>query len=294
MPGVDASDFPKVTPFTKVWHTAPYPFISPTRPELSAAGRNVVVTGGGTGIGNAIAVAFAQAGAKSVAIIGRRLDKLKSGAAAISAAVSDDARTQVLYEQADLSSLDDTTKALQSIASKVGGKIDVLVSNAGGSVDIGLITTATDEQLLRSFQDFVLTSFHAVQAFLPLAGPDPILLSTNTVFAHWPPVANFGLYSISRATLLKLNDYIQAENQHVRVINVQPGWVASEANGYQKEAPDSAELPGQFYVWLASSEAAFLKGKFVWANWDAQELLERAEEIKSTRLLSTILSGADD
>jgi len=36
-----------------------------------------------------------------------------------------------------------------------------------------------------------------------------------------------------------------------------------------------------------------LKGKFVWANWDAQELLERADEITSGRLLTIVLDGAD-
>lgn len=46
-------------------------------------------------------------------------------------------------------------------------------------------------------------------------------------------------------------------------------------------------------MWLASPEAAFLRGKFVWANWDAQELVERAEEIRSTRLLSMVLDGVD-
>lgn len=233
------ASFPEIKPFTKTWHTEPYPFVSPTRPELSATGRNVVVTGGGTGIGKAIAVAFAQAGANSVAIIGRRLDRLESGAATISAAVPKDAKTQVLYEQADLLSRDDTTRALHSIANKLGGKIDVLVSNAGPEPDVGPITDATDEKLLRNFQGYVLTSIHAIQAFLPLAGPDPILLSTNTCFAHWPAISNFGLYSVSRAALLKLADYIQAENQHVRVVSVQPGWVASETNGNSKEAPDS-------------------------------------------------------
>ena len=56
----------------------------------------------------------------------------------------------------------------------------------------------------------------------------------------------------------------------------------------------AAELPGQFYVWLASPEAEFLNGKFVWANWDAQELMEKAEQIKNSKLLTTLLSGADE
>lgn len=39
-------------------------------------------------------------------------------------------------------------------------------------------------------------------------------------------------------------------------------------------------------MWLASSEARFLKGKFVWANRDAQEPLERAEEVRDSMLLN--------
>ena len=44
-------EIPKFTSFTKTWHNKPYASISPSRPELSAKGKNVVVTGGGTGIG---------------------------------------------------------------------------------------------------------------------------------------------------------------------------------------------------------------------------------------------------
>ena len=47
-------------------------------------------------------------------------------------------------------------------------------------------------------------------------------------------------------------------------------------------------LPGQFYVWLASPEARFLKSKFVWVNWDVDELKSRAEEIKEDPLLLNI------
>ena len=46
-------------------------------------------------------------------------------------------------------------------------------------------------------------------------------------------------------------------------------------------------------MWAASSEAAFLKGKYVWANWDVQELMARAEEIKGSRLLTWVIEGVE-
>jgi hypothetical protein len=47
----------------------------------------------------------------------------------------------------------------------------------------------------------------------------------------------------------------------------------------------SVELPAHLAVWLASPEARFLRGKILWANFDAEELLQQAEEIKSSRKL---------
>jgi hypothetical protein len=50
-------------------------------------------------------------------------------------------------------------------------------------------------------------------------------------------------------------------------------------------------LPANFNVWLASPESRFLKGKFLWSNWDVDELKARAEEIESTTQLSIGLGG---
>jgi hypothetical protein len=44
-------------------------------------------------------------------------------------------------------------------------------------------------------------------------------------------------------------------------------------------------------VWLASPEAAFLKGKYIWANWDVSEMKDRAEEIAASDLLTMKLGG---
>jgi len=47
-------------------------------------------------------------------------------------------------------------------------------------------------------------------------------------------------------------------------------------------------------VWLASAEAAFMKGKYVWANWDVDELKARANEISGSNLLKMTLEGWQD
>ncbi len=52
-----------------------------------------------------------------------------------------------------------------------------------------------------------------------------------------------------------------------------------------------ASLAGAFMVWLASPEADFVKGKFLWANWDVEELKARKEEIQGSSLLTMTLDG---
>lgn len=38
---------------------------------------------------------------------------------------------------------------------------------------------------------------------------------------------------------------------------------------------DDVESPGQFAVWLASEEDAFLEGRCVWADWDVQDSMDK-------------------
>jgi NAD(P)-dependent dehydrogenase (short-subunit alcohol dehydrogenase family) len=66
------------TNFTKTVHNNVYPTISPSRPELSQAGKTILITGGGDNLGLSIAHAFVEAGAKTVIITGRRPDVLEA------------------------------------------------------------------------------------------------------------------------------------------------------------------------------------------------------------------------
>lgn len=54
---------------------------------------------------------------------------------------------------------------------------------------------------------------------------------------------------------------------------------------------DAVELPAHFAVWLCSKEARFLRGKFVWSNWDVEELMRHKAEIAESLLLTANCIG---
>lgn len=281
---------PQMDYFTKVAHHDTYDRISPTRSEVSALGKNIVVTGGGTGIGKAIALAFAQASARSIAILGRRADRLEVALEELKNAATSD-KTILLYEICDLADQTQTVSAFDSIVKYVG-PIDILVSNAGALPDLGPLRSFDASNFMRSFELNVLTALNAVQAFLPRSTPRPMIISVSSCIAHISPMPNVSGYAVSKAANLKLMDYLAAENPELHLVNLQPGTITTEMSA-KAGVPGTTtlELPAHFCVWLASQEAKFLRSKFVWANWDVDELVSRQEEIEGSRLFTWILDG---
>ncbi|KAK6212429.1 hypothetical protein LQW54_005203 [Pestalotiopsis sp. IQ-011] len=283
---------PTFKSFTRSWHSAPYPFISPSRPELSAAGKNVVITGGGSGIGKAIGIAFAEAGAQSVAIIGRRPDRLELAAREIQATGHS---TRVLIETGDVGKRESIGAALDNLVGKVG-KVDIFVANAGMLPEAGAIANYDETELRRGIETNVMGPFNSIQAFLRSAAPGAKLFNIGSGIGHlapMPEIPGVFSYAAEKAAALKMFEFFAYENPGFHVVSIQPGIIATEINPNITEGADQVELPAHFLVWLAAKEAEFLKGKYVWANWDAQELLARAEEIQSSMLLRVSLNGVD-
>lgn len=113
-------------PYTKTIHRSVYPAIDPTNPANSAAGKVVLVTGGGSGLGKHIAIAFNKAGAKAIIITGRRENVLREAATELQK--SGDAK--VLFFKADVTDEVALKNAFASAAEEVG-PVDVVVANAG-------------------------------------------------------------------------------------------------------------------------------------------------------------------
>lgn len=101
------------------------------------AGKVALITGGGTGIGRAIAVMFAREGA-SVAVAGRRLERVKEVAGAI-----EKQGGSALALQCDVSHAKDADHAINETAKKFG-KLDILVNNAG-TLSVSTVDTITEE-----------------------------------------------------------------------------------------------------------------------------------------------------
>lgn len=65
-----------------------------------------------------------------------------------------------------------------------------------------------------------------------------------------------------------------------------PNWLVSAID--DPNVVIAVELSGDFVNWLVSDEARFLRGRFVAANWDAEELLQMREKIEGDKRLFTM------
>lgn len=89
--------------------------------------------------------------------------------------------------------------------------------------------------------------------------------------------------SAARGALTRLLQDAAADTpaEEMQIICLHPGFVLTDTNAPVFPEParsqipfDDASLPANFYVWAATRNAAFLHGRFAWANWDVDELRE--------------------
>jgi NAD(P)-dependent dehydrogenase (short-subunit alcohol dehydrogenase family) len=136
--------------------------------------KTVVVTGAATGIGRALALAFAAAGARGVAVAdldGAGVERVAREVAEASPAC------QVLARQVDVARAE-AVQALTDAATEAFGQVDVFCSNAGIMVRAG--ETASDADWQRIWEINVMAHIHAARAVLPqmLARGDGYFVNT--------------------------------------------------------------------------------------------------------------------
>jgi NADP-dependent 3-hydroxy acid dehydrogenase YdfG len=166
-------------PYIKTLHKKPYPAISPLRPELSQAGRTVLITGGSSGIGFAIARAFAQASAFHVIITGRRETVLADAVSRLKA--ENAVGTLITGLVSDMSDPQDAEKLWSGFKSK-GIVVDVLVLNAMKLGELKPILQAGVESTWSAFETNVRGLLDYAVRFHQQGGEKPKASSSTFVF----------------------------------------------------------------------------------------------------------------
>ncbi len=246
--------------------------------------RVVLVSGGGTGIGRAIARSFALDG-DQVVILGRRAPVLAATAEQLnteSAGVSGAVR----WQQADLTEPRAVERAVAAIVSETGRVIDAVVNTAGGvdHRDTGDDLSAIAAQFERDFRANVLSAVLLTRAVAPyLRRPGGRIINFSSIAAYH---GGGGSYGAAKAALHAWTYALAAEfgPQGITANVVAPGYIAdTEFFGETMTDARRERLVGQTVVgragrpediaatvqFLASEGAAFITGQIVPVNGGA-------------------------
>jgi NAD(P)-dependent dehydrogenase (short-subunit alcohol dehydrogenase family) len=223
------SDTPPYPSFTKLFHNKAQPSTSPTRVELSAKGKSIIITGGGVGgIGGETARYFAAAGASRIAILGRREQPLAENKAFIEANHPD---VEIIAIPTDVTKKADVNAAFNRFTKNGTVKIDVLVSSAAEIGPREPAAEADGAAYIGTVTNNVAGALWLAQAFTCHATvEDAVVIAISSWAAHWSAADFFSAYCVAKIAVVRLWDTLMLSNPGIRVIHTQPGVVLTEMN----------------------------------------------------------------
>jgi glucose 1-dehydrogenase len=248
-------------------------------------GKNVLVTGGSSGIGQAIAVRFAEYGANVAINYLRQPEEAAGTEEQVQACVHKVRREGVrdVLVQGDVSSEDDVVRMVADAVEGLGG-IDVLVNNAGIQISRPteeLSSADFDRVLAVNLRGAFMCAREAIRHFLAAGKPGSIV-NISSVHQLIPKPGYLG-YSASKGGMQNLTRTLALEyaGRGIRVNGVGPGatvtpinraWIDDPEKRRQVEehipmqrAGDADEMAG-VTAFLASDDAAYVTGQTIFVD----------------------------
>jgi NAD(P)-dependent dehydrogenase (short-subunit alcohol dehydrogenase family) len=236
-------------------------------------GRRALITGGDSGIGRAVAIAFAREGA-DVAIA--HLDDEQEDADETARWVCDAGRKAVTLP-GDIRDERHCEHIVAATAESLGG-LDILVNNAAYQMTLSGFETLTTEQLERTYRTNVFAMFWLCRFALPHLGPGSSIINTSSIQAYQPSPHLID-YASTKAAIVNFTKNLAQElaERGIRVNSVAPGpiWTPlipatmepEKVNEFGQQTPlgragQPAELAPAF-VFLASQESSYITGEIL-------------------------------
>ena len=249
---------------------------------FSFEGKKALVTGGGRGIGRAIALAFARQGA-DVALAARSRSELDHVAAEIKSL-----GRKAFVHTLDLVNTDQATRMVNAAADEMGS-LDILVNNAGGITQTPGSVGPLDEATIEAFDEMYAINvrtplFAAVTACRVMArhGKGGAILNIVSIDGLFPAPTE-GIYGSAKAAVVNLTKVLayEAGKDRIRVNAIAPGvietrltepWLKTEeqkadrASFYPLNRVGQPEDIAGAAVYLCSEEAGWVSGNVLYVT----------------------------
>ena len=233
------------------------------------AGKKTVITGADSGIGRAVALAFAREGAD---VLISYLDEEED--AAETARLVEEAGRRAVRMAGDIQS-PEHCRAIIARAVEEFGRVDVLVNNAAFQMTHASLDEIPEEEWDRTFQTNITAMFHLCKAAVPHMQPGASIINTASVNADTPKPMLLA-YSATKAAIVNFTGGLAQllAEKGIRANSVAPGpiWTPLIVSTMPPEQVESfgqqvpMKRPGQpaelapVYVMLASDEASYVSG----------------------------------
>lgn len=234
-------------------------------------GKTALITGAGTGIGRAIAVAFAREGA-AVTLAGRRrepLDAVQQEVAALGGTAH--------VRQANVSDADDAKRLIDD-AAHVMGRLDVLVNNAGRTYDTLILRMKWD-----ALEDTIAVNLKSMFYTCAAAGKVMLSQKSGSIVNMTSVVALTGnpgqsAYVAAKAGVIGLTKSLALEfaSRNIRVNAIAPGFIETEMTQslpaatkeeYFKRVPlrrfGTTDEVARVALFLAGDASAYITGQIL-------------------------------
>ena len=215
---------------------------------MNLKGKNALITGGGRGLGKAVAVALANEGV-NVGITGRNEESLKTTVAEL-----EKLGVKAAYSVFDVEEMAQVEQGVASIASQLGG-IDILINNAGVG-DFGSFEEMPVETWEKVMKVNLFGVYYVAKAALPYLKQNKegdIVNVASTAGLKGAP--NMSAYCASKAAVISLSQSLMAELRkfNIRVITLTPGTIATDMSIEGKLTdgnPEKVLQPEDFAEWV--------------------------------------------
>jgi NAD(P)-dependent dehydrogenase (short-subunit alcohol dehydrogenase family) len=192
-------------------------------------GKTALVTGASRGIGRATAIALGKAGAQ---VLVHYSSSPKEADAVVAEIRKLGARADAV--QADLSSPDGAHALAKQVRAIVGGRLDILVANAGVAKSVSLEDT-TVEDFDKLFAVNVRAPFFLVQQLLPIMGSGSSVILLSSLAAH-ASVGTLAAYAATKGAISTLVKHFASAlgARGIRVNAVAPGVVNTDMSSFAR------------------------------------------------------------